>query len=165
MQSWDDLEKFVNDLTETLYQSNYQEEYELMLQLIQSAVQNDGIKTIEITEVTNQSTGNDFIEVVKDVASSFNFRNASNSPWGAKNPATKILPVCSKDDTALILPYKIKNKLSVSTLASAFNKDELAFNVDNVTEVDGLGYIKKGETGSEKYYAIDAVICDKNFLG
>ena len=164
MQSWDDLEKFVNDLTETLYQSNYQEEYELMLQLIQSAVQNDGIKTIEITEVTDQSTGNAFIEVVKDVASSFNFRNASNSPWGAKNPTTKILPVCSKDDTALILPYKIKNKLSVSTLASAFNKDELAFNVDYVTEVDGLGYIKTGKTGSEKYYAIDAVICDKNFF-
>lgn len=164
LQSWEDLEKFVNDLTETLYQSNYQEEYELMLKLIQSAVQNDGVKTIEINEVVDKDTADEFIEVVKDVSSSFNFRNSTNSPWGAKNPDTKILPVCSKDDTALILPYKIKNKLAVKTLASAFNKDEMAFNVDNVTEVDGLGYIKTGATGSEKYYAIDSVICDKNFF-
>ena len=64
----------------------------------------------------------------------------------------------------MILPYTIKNRISTRVLASAFNKDEVAFNVDNVTEVDFLGYIKRGEAGSEKYYQIDGFVCDKNFI-
>lgn len=164
LNSWDDLEQFINQIVETLYESNYQEEYELMLELIRSAVQNDGIKTIEISEVTDGATGEDYVEVVKNVSSSFNYRNVTNSPYGQKNPTTKILPVCKKEDIALIIPYAIKNKINVKVLASAFNKDEMAFNVDNVTEVDTLGFVRTGETGAYEYYAVDGIICDKNFF-
>lgn len=164
LMSWDNLTRFVEELTETLYESNYQEEYEIMIDLIRSSVQNDGVKTIEISQVTDEKSGNTFIELVKNISSSFGFRNSSNSTYGQKNPNTTILPVCKKEDIALIIPYTLKNSISVNTLAGAFNKDELSFNVDNVTEVDSLGYIRKGEAGAYKYYVVDCVICDKNFF-
>lgn len=164
LNSWDDLTAFIEGITETLYQSNYMEEYELTKELLRLAMQNDNIKRVEISAVTDSATGDDFIETVKNVSSSFNYRNANNSVYGRLHPDTKILPVCSKDDIALILPYTVKNKLSVSTLAGAFNKDELAFNVDTVTEVDDLGFIRLGDASNYKYYAIDAIICDKNYI-
>lgn len=162
LHSFDQLESFIEQIVETLYESNYQEEYELMLELLRSAVQSDGIKTIAIDEVKDEATATAYVKAVKNVASSFNYRDVSNSPYGRKHSNTKILPVCKKEDIALIIPYAIKNDIKVDVLASAFNKDEMAFNVDNVTEVDTLGFIK--DTVNSKYYAVDGIVCDKNFF-
>lgn len=164
LTSWGDLEEFVADLVDTLEQSNEQEEYELMIELIRASIQNDNMKKIEIDAVTDSTTGEDFVEVVKDIVGSFQYRDNSNSVWGRTNPTTKIMPIANVEDINVILPYKVKNKISVKTLAGAFNKDELTFNTENVTEVDQLGYIKTGEVGSEKYYQVDAIVCDANWF-
>lgn len=162
LNSFADLETFIEQIVVTLYESNYQEEYELMLELLRSAVQSDGIKTVSISEVTDEATATAYVKAVKNIASSFGYRDVSNSAFGRKNPDTKIQPVCKKEDIALIIPYTIKNDIKVDVLASAFNKDELAFNVDNVTEVNTLGFIK--DEANNKYYAVDGIICDKNFI-
>lgn len=164
LTSWDDLGEFVADLVDTLEQSNEQEEYELMIELIRASIQNDDMKKIEIDAVTDSTSGEDFVEVVKDIVGSFQYRDNSNSVWGRTHPTTKIMPIANVEDINVILPYKVKNKISVKTLAGAFNKDELTFNTENVTEVDQLGYIKTGEVGSEKYYQVDAIVCDANWF-
>ena len=135
-----------------------------MIELLRSSAQNNNLKIINVDEVTNEESGITYVETVKDIASSFKFRDRTNSAYGNDNENTKILPCCGKEDIALILPYTIKNRISTRVLASAFNKDEVAFNVDNVTEVDFLGYIKRGEDTNAKYYQIDGFVCDKNFI-
>lgn len=164
LNSFDDLENLINDKVNTLYESNYQEEYIYMIELLRSAAQNNNLKIITVDEVTNEASGMTYVETVKDIASSFKFRDRTNSAYGNDHETTKILPCCGKEDIALILPYTIKNRISTRVLASAFNKDEVAFNVDNVTEVDFLGYIKRGESTNTKYYQIDGFVCDKNFI-
>lgn len=164
LNSFDDLERIMNDKVNTLYQSDYQEEYTWMIELLRASAQNNNLKLIEVGEVKDEASGIDYVETVKDISSSFKFRNRTNSAYGNDNATTKILPCCDKEDIALILPYTIKNRISTRVLASAFNKDEVAFNVDNVTEVDFLGYIKRGEDTSVKYYQIDGFVCDKNFI-
>lgn len=164
LNSFDDLENLINDKVNTLYESNYQEEYIYMIELLRSAAQNNNLKIITVDEVTDEASGINYVETVKDIASSFNFRDRTNSAFGNDHETTKILPCCGKEDIALILPYFIKNRISTRVLASAFNKDEVAFNVDNVTEVDFLGYIKRGESTNTKYYQIDGFVCDKNFI-
>lgn len=160
LNSFDDLENLINDKVNTLYESNYLEEYTYMIELLRSSAQNNNLKIIEVEDVKDTESGTTYVETVKDIASSFKFRDRTNSSYGNDNEDTKILPCCGKEDIALILPYFIKNRISTRVLASAFNKDEVAFNVDNVTEVDFLGYIKRGE----KYYQIDGFVCDKNFI-
>lgn len=164
LNSFNDLENLINDKVNTLYESNYQEEYTYMIELLRSAAQNNNLKIITVDEVTNETSGMTYVETVKDIASSFKFRDRTNSAYGNDHVDTKILPCCGKEDIALILPYTIKNRISTRVLASAFNKDEVAFNVDNVTEVDFLGYIKRGENTNIKYYQIDGFVCDKNFI-
>lgn len=160
LNSFEDLENLINDKVNTLYESNYQEEYIYMIELLRSAVQNNNIKIINVDNVVDEASGITYVETVKDIASSFKFRDRTNSAFGNNNADTKILPCCSKEDIALILPYTIKNRISTRVLASAFNKDEVAFNVDNVTEVDFLGYVKRNTT----YYQIDGIVCDKNYI-
>ena len=164
LNSFSDLENLINDKVNTLYESNYQEEYIYMIELLRSAAQNNNLKIITVDEVTDETSGLSYVETVKDIASSFKFRDRTNSAYGNDHETTKILPCCGKEDIALILPYFIKNRISTRVLASAFNKDEVAFNVDNVTEVDFLGYIKRGESNNTKYYQIDGFVCDKNFI-
>lgn len=164
LNSFSDLENLINDKVNTLYESNYQEEYIYMIELLRSAAQNNNLKIITVDEVTDEASGMTYVETVKDIASSFKFRDRTNSAYGNDHETTKILPCCGKEDIALILPYFIKNRISTRVLASAFNKDEVAFNVDNVTEVDFLGYIKRGESTNTKYYQIDGFVCDKNFI-
>ena len=167
LHSWEDLRTFIDEQVVILYETNYQEEYELMLELIRASVNSDGIKTIEIDKVVDESTGKSFVKVVKNVAKSFLFRDNANSPYGRKNPKTKIMPVAKTEDIALITEYTTINEIKVDVLATAFNKDEVAFSVENVTEVGAgaLGFIMDdSDSENVKYYKIDAVVCDKNWF-
>lgn len=164
LTSWNNLEDLINQKINTLYESNYYEEFELMKETVRASLQNDGIKTIVIDEVVDGVSGNKFIKAVKNVVDSFGYRDVSNSPWGQKNPDTTIMPVARYEDVSLIVPYTTINEIKVDTLAGAFNRDELTFNVEVLTKVDDLGYIRKGDAGSYKYYKVDAVVCDRNYL-
>lgn len=165
LNDWADLDTFVNDVVVPLYEANYIDEYNYAIELIRASVNADDVKTIEIDEVTDDASAKKFVKLVKNIAKSFGFPNVSNSVYGRENPTTRIIPMCQPEDIALIIPYELKNDIKVDVLASAFNKDELAFNVDNVTEVDTLGFIKD-DTDPEniKYYQIDAIVCDKAWL-
>ena len=107
LNSWDDLRTFIDEQVIILYETNYQEEYELMLELIRASVNSDGVKTIEISEVVDEATGKAFVNIVKDVASSFKFRDNSNSTYGRANPTTKIMPVAKTEDIATHCIYGV----------------------------------------------------------
>lgn len=161
LNSWDDLSNFINNLTNTLYQSNYIEEYEDMMLIIKSSFQNDGIKKIVGKEVTDEVSARELVNNIMDIADSFEFADRTNSPYGIKHPDTNIIPVSNKEDISIIVPYKIRNRMKLDVLLMAFNKDEVAFNVDTLTTVDDLGYIKDDDG---KFYKVDALVCDKNYI-
>ena len=100
LNSFDDLENLINDKVNTLYESNYQEEYIYMIELLRSSAQNNNLKIINVDEVTNEESGITYVETVKDIASSFKFRDRTNSAYGNDNENTKILPCCGKEDIA-----------------------------------------------------------------
>lgn len=161
LNSWDDLSQFINNLTNTLYQSNYIEEYEDMMLVLKSSFQEDGIKKIVGKEVVDEVSAKDLVNNIMDIADSFEFADRTNSPYGIKHPDTNIIPVSNKEDISIIVPYKIRNRMKLDVLLMAFNKDEVAFNVDTLTTVDDLGYIKDTDG---KFYKVDALVCDKNYI-
>lgn len=160
LNSWEDLEQFINNQTNVLYQSNEKEEYEAMMLILKSSFQNDGIKLIEIDEVVDDITSKKFVNNIMNISDSFEFIDTTNSPYGIANPTTNILPCCTKEDISIIMPYRLKNAIKLDVLLMAFNKDEVAFNVDTLTTVDDLGYVER----DGNYFKIDAVVCDKNYI-
>lgn len=160
LNSWEDLAQFINNQTNVLYQSNEKEEYESMMLILKSSFQNDGIKLIEVDEVTDEVTAKKFVNNIMNISDSFEFIDVTNSPYGIANPDTNILPCTQKDDISIIMPYRLKNSIKLDVLLMAFNKDEVAFNVDTLTTVDDLGYVKR----DDNYYKVDAVVCDKNYI-
>lgn len=164
LTSWDNLEALMNQKAMTSYESNYYEEFQMMKETLRASVQNDGIKMKVIDAVTDNATGNKFILEVKNTVDSFQYRDVTNSPFGQKNPSTTIVPVARYEDISLIAPYEVINRIKVDTLAGAFNRDELTFNVEVLTKVDDLGYIRTGDTGNYKYYKVDAIVCDRNYI-
>lgn len=164
LNSWEDLNAFINNIANTLYQSNYIEEYESMLLIIKSAFEKDNIKYHVIDKITDDNTAKTFVKTVMNIADSFEFPDKSNSVFGRNNTDTSIIPISNKEDTAIIMPYTVRNDIKLDVLLTAFNKDEVAFNVDTLTTVDDLGYIKGKGDDESKFYKVDALICDKNFL-
>lgn len=160
LNSWEDLEQFINNQTNVLYQSNEKEEYEAMMLILKSSFQNDGIKLIEIDEVVDDITSKKFVNNIMNISDSFEFIDTTNSPYGIANPTTNILPCSTKEDISIIMPYRLKNAIKLDVLLMAFNKDEVAFNVDTLTTVDDLGYVER----DGNYFKIDAVVCDKNYI-
>lgn len=164
LTSWDNLESLINEKLMSLTESNKLDEYTLFLDLATETVNNENVKVIEVDEVTDNASGLTFIETVKNVVSSFNYRDKTNCIYGNKTPETKIKPLCNKEDCAIIMPYTLANKLDVQSIASAFNMDKLQYRTDCYTEVDTLGFIKRTVNKVDKYYAVDAIICDKNYF-
>lgn len=164
LNSWEDLNAFINNIANTLYQSNYIEEYESMLLIIKSAFEKDNIKYHVIDKITDDNTAKTFVKTVMNIADSFEFPDKANSVFGRNNTDTSIIPISNKEDTAIIMPYTVRNDIKLDVLLTAFNKDEVAFNVDTLTTVDDLGYIKGKGDDESKFYKVDALICDKNFL-
>lgn len=161
LNSWEDLESLINRINNRLYQSNYVEEYDSMLMILKSSFQNDGIKKHVIKEVTDEVSAKELVATIMDIADSFRFPDRTNSPYGNAHEDTTILPTCNKEDVAIITPYKVRNKMKIDVLLTAFNKDEVAFNVDTMTTVDDLGYVKDNDG---KFYKVDALVCDKNYI-
>lgn len=164
LTSWDNLEQLVNEKMLALSESNSNDEYLLFIDLVNQTVSNENVKIIEVEEVTNTTTANKFIETIKNTVSSFAFRDSSNCIYGNKTKDTKIKPLCNKENCSVIMPYYLGNKLSVTSMANAFNKDELSYKTDTYTEVQTLGYIRRGSSTAYKYYAVDALVSDKGYF-
>lgn len=162
--TWDILDEFIEDKINTLYESNELDEYLLSIELIRSGINVDGVKTIVIDEVVDESTGKTLTKAIENCAKSFKYRNNTNSIWGNNHPTSKILPLAKVEDIAVIMPYTLVTDIKTDVLAVAFNKDEIGFNKDTLTEVEEVGFIKKTVEGVDKYYKIDAIVCDKNWL-
>ena len=171
LTSWDNLEQLINEKMVTLTESNKYDEFQLFIDLVNETVSNENVKVIEIDEVKDNASGLAFIETVKNVVSSFQYRDSTNCIYGNKNKNTKIKPICNKENCSIIMPYALGNKLDVNSMASAFNMDKLKYKTDTYTEVQTLGYIKREVTSSSNpsttetvYYAVDALISDKGFF-
>lgn len=166
LNSWEDLDTFVNDVVVPLYEGNYLDEYEYSIELIRASLNADNIKTIDMTDSTDLYA--DYVIAVKDIVKSFRFKDLTNSVYGKTKvdagQTTNIIPLCNPDDACLLIDYKLKNRIKVKELATAFNRDELSFDAA-VTEVDQLGYIMDDTDPEDvKYYQVLGVVCDKNWL-
>lgn len=160
LTSWDNLEQLVDEKITALYESNKQDEFTLFLELVRKTADNENVKVIEVEEVTSDSTAKNFIKTVKNVVSSFAFRDKTNCIYGNKTEDTKIQPLCNAEDCSIIMPYTLANEIDVSSMATAFNVDKLKYKTNTYTEVPTLGFIKR----DDKYYSVDAIISDKNYF-
>lgn len=139
MTSWENLEKFINDIVNSLYSGDYIDEFILMKNTMADAIMNQKMLTAGITAITTEATGKSFLTAVKNASSGMTYPgtafNAYAKAGGAGAAVTTWTP---KTNQLLVVRSDILNFLDVNVLASAFNMSKVDF-LSRTVEVDNFG--------------------------
>lgn len=166
--SWADFDAFFVRKSEMLTMSNEIAEFKWTKELLRQTVQKGYVPVIEVSNITDEASGKDFVLAIKDSLAAFMFPSRDYNMLKAMTEGeTTISTWVKPENTVLVAPQTIFNRIDVNVLASAFNMDKADFLAGNRLPVDTLGYIRVN-TGTEeepvyKYYALQGMLFDKHF--
>lgn len=129
--SVESLEKFITDLIQQLYNSAELDEFINMKQLIASAISNNAIKTVTVSDpLTSDANAKKFIKSVKTVSGLMKFPSKDwNAYLTAQDTDTVGITTFSrKSEQVLILDTATDTTIAVDVLASIFNMSVAEFN-------------------------------------
>lgn len=139
--SYDALEKYITGIIDQLYNSAELDEFVLMKQLIESAITNKAVKTVNIADPNiSEQNGRDFIKAVKTASGLMAFPNSDwNGYLTAQSTDNKpIVTFSRKNEQILILDTATDISVSVDVLASTFNMTVADFNDTRKVVIDAF---------------------------
>ena len=138
-RSWEDLETFIDELSNSLYNGAFIDEWRFTKQLVSSAYDNNMVMTEVVTPVTNETTGKAFIQKVRELFLNFQLPSTLYNAWhkvgGEGRPVTTWT---NPEDVVLLIRNDVRALTDVEVLASAFNMNKADFLANNVLLVDNF---------------------------
>lgn len=139
--SYDNLEKYITSIIQSLYNSAELDEFTLTKQLIKSAVDNKAMKVVNIADpCLGEAEGKAFIKTIKTVSGDMVFPNSRNNSYlTAQDTDTKeIITFSRKNEQVLIIDNATDVSVSVDVLASLFNMSVAEFNDTRKIVIDAF---------------------------
>lgn len=138
-RSWEDLETFIDELSNSLYNGAFIDEWRFTKQLVSSAYSNNMVMTELVTPVTDETTGKAFIQKVRELFLNFQLPSTLYNAWhkvgGEGRPVTTWT---NPEDVVLLIRNDVRALTDVEVLASAFNMNKADFLANNVLLVDNF---------------------------
>ena len=137
--SWGDLETFIENLSNSLYNGAYIDEYNATKQLIAGAYK-DNIAQVEVVSaISSEATAKAFVTKARELFLQFQTPSSAYNAWakigGAGRP---VVTWTNPEDVVFIVRNDIRAYMDVNVLASAFNmnKAELLGNILTINDFD-----------------------------
>lgn len=162
--SWESLDGFIDQLSNSLYNGAYIDEYKQIKNLVSSAYAYGGVKVQTVSAVSSADTAKAFVKVLRNAFLGFQVPSTSYNAWSqAGGNGDPITTWTDPEDIVILLRNDIRTEIDVDVLAQSFNmqKTDLIgriLTVDNFDVYDDEG-IKRFD-GSN----ILALIADKSFF-
>ena len=162
--SWADLDRFIDQLSNSLYNGAFIKDYNQTKNLVSSAYAYGGVRVQTVSAITNEATAKAFVKVVRNAFLGFQVPSTSYNAWAQSGGYGEAITTwTSPEDIVILLRNDVRTDLDVDVLASAFNmsKSDLMgqiLTVDNFDVCDDEG-VKRFD-GS----AILALIADKSWF-
>lgn len=162
--SWGDLETFIEQLSNSLYNGAYIDQYKFTKYVMAGAYKDNKAIIETVTGVSDESTAKAFITRARELFLNFqtpsNEYNAWSKMGGYGRPITTWT---NPEDIVFIISNKLRSYLDVNVLADAFNIDKTTL-LGNIISVDNFDmYNDDGEKifdGSK----IVGMIADKSWF-
>lgn len=138
-RSWGDLEAFIDELSNSLYNGAFIDEWRFTKNLISSAYENNMAITEVVAGITTADTAKAFVEKARELYLNFQSPSTKYNGWskvgGEGRPVTTWT---NPEDIVILIRNDIRSKIDVSVLASAFNieKTTLLGNTLSVPDFD-----------------------------
>lgn len=139
--SWENLDRFIDQLSNSLYNGAYIGEYRYTKNLIGSAYSYGGVQVELVSAISSEATAKAFVKKVRNLFLNFQTPSTSYNAWakagGTGNPITTW---SNPEDIVVILRNDVRTEIDVDVLASAFNIDKATL-MGNIITVDSFDIV------------------------
>lgn len=139
--SYDNLESYVTNIINSLYNSAELDEFMNMKQLIKSALDKNAMKKIDIADpCISKENGQEFIKAVKTQSGLMVFPSENHNAYLTAQTKDKqpIITFSRKDEQVLIIDTATDTSVSVDVLATIFNMTVAEFNDTRKIVIDAF---------------------------
>ena len=138
MTSWENLAEFITQLSNSLYNGCYIDEFRWTKNIISGAFKENRAVYDKITAVTDEATAKAFVEKARNYFLNFQLPSSEYNAWAKNGGAGRPITTWSRpEDIVLIVRNDIRSKIDVQSLAAAFNLPYADF-LGNVITVDNF---------------------------
>ena len=164
MTSWENLAEFITQLSNSLYNGCYIDEFRWTKNIISGAFKENRAVYEKITAVSDESTAKAFVEKARNYFLNFQLPSSEFNAWAKNGGAGRPITTWSRpEDIVLIIRNDIRSKIDVQSLAAAFNLPYADF-LGNVITVDNFDAYDDDGTKVFDGSAIVGGIFDKAFF-
>ena len=139
--SWESLDRFIDQLSNSLYNGAYIGEYRYTKNLVGSAYSYGGVQVETVSAITDEASAKAFVKKVRNLFLNFQTPATTFNAWskvgGSGNPITTW---SNPEDIVVILRNDVRTEIDVDVLASAFNMDKATL-MGNILTVDNFDII------------------------
>ena len=162
--SWDNLNSFIDEITNEMYNSAYIDEYNQVRALVTEAYLNNRVQIQTVSAVSDEATAKAFTEKARELFLNFQAPSSSYNAWAKVGGAGRpIITWTNPEDIVIIIKNSVRAKLDVQSLAAAFNV-EYATLLGNIISVPDFDVYNDDGTKHSDGSAIVGLICDKAFF-
>ena len=159
--SWGDLESFIENLSNSLYNGAYIDEYNATKQLIAGAFKDNIAQYVTVSAVNSEANAKAFVAKARELFLNFQTPSSSYNSWakigGSGRP---VVTWTNPEDVVFIVRNDIRAYMDVNVLASAFNMDKADL-LGNILTIDNFDIYAEDGTKIYDGSGILGMIADK----
>lgn len=136
--SWDALDSFIGELSNSLYNGAYIDEYQYTKELVSGAYKSNQAQIVQIQAPTTKQLAEEFVENARTHFLNFQTPSSNYNAWdkvGGEGRPVKTWT--NAEDIVFLIRNDIRSKLDVQVLANAFNLDKATL-LGNILPVDNF---------------------------
>lgn len=134
--SWENLNSFVDGITQSLYNGCYIDRFNMTKALVSSAYDGNNVQVEVVTDITSEATAKAFITKARELFLNMQLPSTRFNAWakvGGYGHAIKSW--CGAEDIVFLIRNDYASYIDVNVLASAFNMDKASL-LGNIYYVD-----------------------------
>lgn len=162
--SWDNLNTFIDEITNEMYNSAFIDEYNQVRALVTEAYLNNRVQIETVSAVSDKATADAFTEKARELFLNFQAPSSAYNAWSKVGGAGRpIITWTNPEDIVIIIKNSVRAKLDVTQLSMAFNIDRATL-LGNIISVPDFDVYNDDGTKHSDGSAIVGIICDKAFF-
>ena len=147
--SWDALDQFISELSNSLYNGAYIDEYQFSKALVSSAFKSNQAQYIKLTAPTTEATGKAFVKKLRETFLNMKTPSSQFNAWAKVGGyGREIITWSNPEDIVFLIRNDALSNIDVDVLSVAFNMDKATL-LGNIIPVDNFDVY--AEDGTKVY--------------
>ena len=136
MTSWDNLAEFITQLSNSLYNGCYVDEYRFTKNIVSGAYKDNRGVIEQISAVSNEATAKAFVERARELFLNFQLPSTKYNAWAKNGGVGKPITTWTRpEDVVILVRSDLRSKLDVLVESMSFNLDK-AILLGNIITID-----------------------------